>query len=123
MFPLGLVLTIHGMGSTSQEMHGACLCGAVAFELRASQYGPDGPMWVCQCTGCRRWTGAPSLPFVRVVPEHFRVTQGQEQIAHYYDGGSSIRAFCRRCGSSLYQEIGVAYHVCGGVLHDVDLKP
>lgn len=103
---------------------GACLCGAVTFELKASfQYGPDRAMGICYCLGCQRWTGGPSLPFVVVVPERFRVTRGQEQVAHYRDEASTVRAFCRRCGSGLYQDIGTAYYVSAGALRGVMVRP
>ena len=34
---------------------------------------------------------------------------------------STIRTFCRRCGSCLYQGIGLAHYVCAGVVDDLDL--
>lgn len=108
----------------SEVIHGACLCGAIAFELQASrQYGPGRAMGICHCTRCQRWSGASGLPFVVVAPEQFKVSSGQELIAHYRDEGSSMRAFCRRCGSSLYHDNGTSYRVGAGVLHDLKLTP
>ena len=103
---------------------GTCLCGAVEFELQPShQYGGDRTMGVCHCTACQRWTGAPSLPFVVTAPERFRVVRGLDQVAHYRDGDSTMRAFCRRCGSSLYQDSGTTYYVSAGALRDLALEP
>lgn len=103
---------------------GACLCGEITFELRPSrQYGPDRAMGVCHCTRCQRWSGGAGLPFVVVVPERFRVTKGQELMMHYRDDRAAIRAFCRWCGSSLYQDTGTTYLVGAGVLRDLHLTP
>lgn len=103
---------------------GGCLCGAVAFELQPSyQYGAERAMGFCHCTGCQRWSGGAGLPFVVVVSEHFRVTQGQHWMAHYRDDSSMVRAFCRYCGSSLYQDTGTSYYVGAGVLQDLQLTP
>jgi hypothetical protein len=108
----------------SELIHGACLCGAIAFELQESyQYGPDRAMGTCHCTRCRRWSGGSGLPFVVVAPERFKVIRGQELMARYRDAGSAMRTFCRRCGSSLYQDNGTTYHVGAGVLDDLQLTP
>ena len=80
-------------------------------------------MGVCHCTACRRWSGAESLPFVVTVPERFRVRRGLDQLAHYRDGDSRMRAFCRRCGSSLYQDTGTTYYVSAGALRGLALEP
>jgi hypothetical protein len=103
---------------------GTCLCGAVEFELQPSRhFGPGREMGVCHCTSCQRWSGASSLPFVVALPERFRVTNGVEQLAHYRDPDSTMRTFCRRCGSGLYQEIGAVYYVSAGALGDLALQP
>lgn len=100
-----------------------CLCGEVAFELQASHlYGLARAMGVCHCSHCQRWSGGSGLPFVVVLPERFSVTRGQELIAHYRDD-STVRAFCRRCGSSLYQDVGSTYYVGAGALRDLALTP
>jgi hypothetical protein len=104
--------------------HGECLCGAVVFEVRPSfQYGPARAIGLCHCTSCQRWSGASALPFVVAVPERFRVARGQEFMAHYRDDESTVRTFCRRCGSCLYQDLGTTYYVSAGVLRDLTLQP
>ena len=62
------------------------------------------------------------MPFVVTAPERFRVTNGHEQMAHYRDEASVVRAFCRRCGSCLYQDSGTTYYVCAGVLDELALR-
>jgi hypothetical protein len=106
----------------SDVIYGSCLCGDVAFELRASyQYGPDRAMGVCRCAHCQRWSGAGGLPFVVASPDHFRVTRGQELLAYYRDAPSSLRTFCRTCGASLYHDTGTTYYVSAGTLRDLRL--
>lgn len=103
---------------------GRCLCEAVGFEAEPShRYGPDRAMGVCRCASCQRWTGSPSLPFVVVLPERFRVTHGQELLVHYRDEDATMRAFCRRCGTGLYQDLGTSYYVSAGVVVDLTLEP
>ncbi|HEY1653412.1 MAG TPA: GFA family protein [Acidimicrobiales bacterium] len=80
-------------------------------------------MGYCHCISCQRWSGSCSLPFVVTVPEHFRVVRGQELVAHYRDDRTTVRAFCRYCGSSLYQDTGSSYLVAAGILHDLKLVP
>ena len=99
--------------------HGACLCGGVVFGLCASREpGPNRAMGTCDCSLCRRWSGAAELPFVIVVPEHLTVDRGEELLAHYRDDEGRLRTFCRRCGSHLYYDTGRRYHVTAGVLDE-----
>ena len=105
-------------------LRGRCLCEEILFEMEPSHdYGRGRAIGVCQCTRCQRWSGAPNLPVVAAAPERFRVVHGLEQMAHYRDEASTMRAFCRRCGAGLYQEIGATYYVSGGVLCDLTLRP
>jgi hypothetical protein len=60
---------------------------------------------------------------VAASPERFRVTRGEEFMAHYRDDTFAVRAFCRHCGSSLYEDSGTTYHVAAGVLQDLELTP
>lgn len=108
----------------NEVMHGACLCGGITFDVQPStQYGAGRAMGMCHCTRCQRWSGGSGMPFVVVAPEHFRVTKGQELMAHYRGEGSSLRTFCRHCGSSIYGDSGMSYFVGAGVLRELPLKP
>ena len=104
-------------------IQGTCLCGGIEFEMQASdQFGPGLEMGECHCTRCRGWSGAAGVPFVVADPAKFKVTKGQELLARYEPEGFSPRAFCSRCGSSLYSGSGT-YYVNAGVLQDLELKP
>ena len=80
-------------------------------------------MGVCHCARCRRWSGSSGMAFVVASPEQFRVTRGEELMAHYRGRGRSVRTFCRRCGSCLYTEVDLTYYVSAGVLDDLTLPP
>lgn len=102
---------------STDVLKGSCLCGAIAFEMQvARQFGAGRAMGFCPCSRCQRWTGGAGLPFVVTVPERFSTVRGQDLMAHYRDDSSVIRTFCRRCGSSLYQDTGTTYYVSAGAL-------
>ena len=100
----------------SEVIHGACLCGAIAFDLHESGGSFAPPEWsgsgrpamgICHCTRCQRWSGGSGLPFVVAAPDNLKVTKGHDLIARYReDGRGTIRTFCSQCGSSLYQDAG-----------------
>ncbi|MCW8846437.1 MAG: GFA family protein [Gammaproteobacteria bacterium] len=90
-------------------MHrGACMCGAVSFEVIGALPTPD----ACHCTECRKQSG------------HFWVStdvartsltiHGDENLGWYSSSEKVRRGFCRICGSSLFWDpvkkdtIGVA---------------
>ena len=74
---------------------GACLCGAITFEI-APPY-----RWFahCHCSMCRKHSGSFHGTGVGVPRERFRWLSGEDQIAHYRATGAFERPFCRRCGS------------------------
>ena len=77
-------------------MRGACLCGAVAFEVE----GPVRDVIVCHCTQCRKWSGhvwaAASVPLDR-----FRLLSDRG-LRWFRASDRASRGFCDRCGSSLF---------------------
>ncbi len=77
---------------------GGCLCGAVRYEvggrfLRAGH---------CHCSRCRRHSGAMVCTQGRVRREDFRLVSGSEVVRSYRPDDGSVKAFCMRCGSSLF---------------------
>jgi hypothetical protein len=77
---------------------GACLCGAVRFEV-------DGPLERvahCHCTMCRRAHGAAFVTWAAVPKQRVRVTSGADRLEHYRSSEIGTRSFCRTCGSSLF---------------------
>jgi hypothetical protein len=56
----------------------------------------------CHCERCRKHSGAPALAQGRVPREGFRLLAGEELVDTYQPPGGMAKAFCRRCGSSLF---------------------
>src|SRR4051812_42402432 len=82
-------------------MRGRCLCGAVRFEAepRTSE------AHACHCETCRRWTGS-ALVCVSVLPENIRF-EGAESIRTYRSSDWAERAWCDRCGTTLYYRLTI----------------
>jgi hypothetical protein len=79
---------------------GACLCGAVGFELEP----PSNWVAHCHCSMCRRAHGAPFVTWVSVPPAQLRVVRGGDVLTRYPSSDGATRSFCGRCGSSLFFE-------------------
>ena len=81
-----------------KSIAGACLCGAVRFELG----GPLERVAHCHCTICQRAHGAAFATWVAVPNERLRITAGEESVVHYRSSEIGTRSFCRTCGSSMF---------------------
>lgn len=83
--------------SSSPDSHaGGCLCGAVRYEVA----GPLRPVVFCHCTQCRRSTGH-FMAATAAWHRDFRLLAGEE-LRWYASSDSARRAFCGRCGSTLF---------------------
>ncbi|SDG48898.1 GFA family protein [Pelagibacterium luteolum] len=82
---------------TLKTYHGACLCGAVAFEADIDLSLGTGK---CNCTSClkRRWWS------VSVKPEAFRAIKGEALLEPTAAG----RSFCPHCGITPYGRVAAA---------------
>ena len=85
---------------TTSRVSGACLCGAVRFELTL----PTMFCAHCHCTMCRRAHGAGYVTWVGAFKEGFRVVAGAERLVRYRSSDHGTRSFCGTCGSSLFFE-------------------
>jgi hypothetical protein len=81
-------------------MRGACLCGAIQFELDP----PSRFLAHCHCTMCRRAHGAAMVTWLGVLKPQFRLTRGESDLARYGSSAEATRSFCRVCGTSLFFE-------------------
>ena len=79
-------------------VRGACLCGAVQFELTL----PTDGCAHCHCSICRRSNGAGYVTWVRLPSTQLRVTTGEEGLTTYQSTEKGRRSFCSTCGSSLF---------------------
>lgn len=75
---------------------GACLCGAVSFEVKGELAPPD----ACHCLQCRKSSGH---YFVSTdVPADRLAIQGAEHVTWYRSSEKVRRGFCSICGSPLF---------------------
>ncbi len=81
----------------SKTLTGACLCGAITYEITHTEGDVAD---ICHCAECRRASGAASLPWVQVPPGRFRVTRGAAR--GYASSPHATRWFCGNCGTPLY---------------------
>ncbi len=89
-------------------VQGACLCGAVRFEIEA----PFDLLSHCRCSACRTHQGAAVAPFLTVPIARFRWVEGEERVTLYQSAERGRRSFCGRCGSVtplVETESGVVY--------------
>lgn len=87
-------------------IHGSCLCGSIAFELR----GVVTPIQLCHATRCRKASGAAASPEMLTETAGFRWTRGEAGVRVYEapllsEPPAYRRAFCDTCGSPLPAEI------------------
>jgi hypothetical protein len=83
---------------SDKTIHGACLCGAVRFEVD----GPLDRVAHCHCTICQRAHTAAFVTWAAVPEARVRVTAGLGRLERYRSSEIGERAFCRTCGSSLF---------------------
>ena len=94
------------------QLTGKCVCGSVSYTLPDENY----TLWACDT--CRQWTSGIMFSISPSTPQF----QGQEHISVYKSSGTSERAFCKVCGSSLYFKAKhpstdkETMHVCAGTL-------
>ncbi|MGE0597124.1 MAG: GFA family protein [Hyphomonadaceae bacterium] len=78
-------------------MHkGACLCGAVRFEVE----GELGPPDACHCTQCRKQSG--HYWASTDVPRDALTLHGEESVRWFQSSEKVRRGFCGTCGSALF---------------------
>lgn len=81
----------------SEPRHsGACLCGAVRFEVRGALKAPDG----CHCVACRKQTGHYLVS--TNVPRAALTLHGGERVRWFRSSDEVRRGFCSACGSTLF---------------------
>src|SRR2546423_5314920 len=80
------------------SVRGRCLCGGVTFEVEL----PFRRANHCHCSRCRKHSGTFGLTQGRVPRSQFELLSGDELIRVFTPEGGKVKAFCRRCGSSLF---------------------
>jgi hypothetical protein len=82
----------------SETVLGACLCGAVRFEIRL----PALFCAHCHCSICRRAHGAGYVTWVGALSDSFSLLAGENHLVRYRSSDHGTRSFCKTCGSSLF---------------------
>ena len=81
----------------TQPISGRCLCGAVTITLDSF----DGHVGACHFGMCRRWSG----PSLTVNGGKALRIAGEAHLRRYRSSDWAERAFCERCGSSLFYRL------------------
>ncbi len=102
---------------------GSCLCGEVAYEVRASVR-----MYNCHCSRCRRARSAAHTTNLFSKLEDFAFTRGEALIAEYKVPEARFFgvAFCTRCGGKVprvSRERGAAVVPAGALDTDPGMRP
>jgi len=85
------------MEEAELDMHkGACLCGAVRFEVAGTLTPPD----ACHCSQCRKWSG--HFFASADVPRAALTIHSAENVTWFRSSEKVRRGFCSTCGSSLF---------------------
>jgi len=84
--------------SPARHVSGACLCGAVRFEVN----DPLERVGHCHCSMCQRAHGAAFVTWAAVPKARVRITAGEVAMTRYRSSAAGTRAFCSICGSSLF---------------------
>ncbi len=82
----------------SGSISGACLCGAVRFDIRP----PALFCAHCHCSICRRAHGAGFVTWVGVLTGQFALRAGADHLVRYRSSDHGTRSFCDTCGSTLF---------------------
>jgi len=80
-----------------KTLTGECLCGKVSWEMS----GPFEFFGMCQCSRCRKVTGAAFATNLFVKPEQFNWHSGKDNRGEYLMASPNTfgNAFCKTCGS------------------------
>lgn len=84
--------------SEFETLTGACMCGAVKFEVDAPLVGAA----MCWCKRCQRRTGTAFSATGLTQVGSFHVTEGEEVLRTYEPGdGGFNKSFCSNCGGQV----------------------
>ena len=78
---------------------GQCLCGAVAYRVKAVVLA----FYYCECVPCRKTTGSSAATNLKVAPVPIAWHRGADLVRLYRDrhGRHFSKAFCTICGAGL----------------------
>ncbi|HTO40137.1 MAG TPA: GFA family protein [Rhizomicrobium sp.] len=105
----------------SQTTIGACLCGAVSFQIS----GAFERFFLCHCTRCRKGTGSAHAANLFSSTAVLTWLSGRDSIKAYrVPGTHHEKSFCTQCGSALPCIQGALLVVPAGSLEcAIDIRP
>ena len=92
-----------------RSFKGRCLCGTVRFEV----VPPTLFCVHCHCRYCRGAHGAAFVTYFGVPDQQFKVVAGENSLSWYASSKQSRRAFCSRCGTTMF----CTSTLCPGEIH------
>ncbi|KIX08455.1 uncharacterized protein Z518_03111 [Rhinocladiella mackenziei CBS 650.93] len=91
------------MASRPESISGGCVCGSIRYKI----VFPEEASWpanaaTCQCSTCRKWTGALISHDLLIHPSQFvdDITKSPTY-KEYKSSQEATRSFCSQCGSGL----------------------
>ncbi len=103
---------------SEQPIHGACVCGAIAYTIRPPYYA----FQFCHCSRCRKATGSAHATNLFVKADNLTWEKGEEHVRRYElpEAKYWSHCFCDVCGSSMpwLSRTGKAYIVPAGTLDE-----
>lgn len=97
---------------------GKCLCGAVRYEIEPVKDEAG----ACHCKSCQAWSGGVYMA-IHVAAGNIAI-EGEDKLAVYTSSDWAERAFCSKCGSSMFYRMTMPgpmqgdCHVAAGTLDD-----
>ncbi|EQB57394.1 glutathione-dependent formaldehyde-activating enzyme [Colletotrichum gloeosporioides Cg-14] len=104
------------LGPKPTTLTGGCLCAKLRYTVtlpRSHDFVKNA--MTCQCTQCRRQSGALFTAFHRV-PDFRWTSDTTTSLAEYGASAAAKRGFCRDCGSWLYYRGQDGYSICLGTV-------
>lgn len=99
-------------------LNGKCLCGAVSYTINKDQ----NEVGACHCAYCQAWSGG---TFIGVQAGRDEATvSGEEHLTIFKSSEWAERAFCAKCGSSMFYRVTAPgpmqgeFHFGAGTLTD-----
>ncbi|MEP0067943.1 GFA family protein [Pyruvatibacter sp.] len=107
---------------TRKNRIGSCQCGHVRYRLA----GTATKLAVCHCTECQKQSASAFGMSLGIRPEDFELTSGELMSFDVTcdSGRTKTCAFCPKCGSRIYHQVGNGMSIKAGTLKDTsDLMP
>ena len=99
-------------------LSGKCLCGAVSYTINKNQQ----EVGACHCTSCQAWSGGAFIGIQAGADE--ATLTGEEHLTIFKSSEWAERAFCSKCGSSVFYRVTAPgpmqgeFHFGAGTLTD-----